>query len=48
LFGFVGLIIVVVGLIHLYLWKRLVRDPMRPGRGRRAGAVVAVLLGPWM
>jgi uncharacterized protein len=43
-FGFAGLIIVVVGLVHLYLWKRLVRDPLRPGRGRRAGGLVAVLL----
>ena len=44
LIAFVGLIIVVIGLIHFYLWKRLVRDPSRPGRLRRAGAVVAVLL----
>jgi predicted MPP superfamily phosphohydrolase len=42
LIAFVGLILVVVGLVHLYLWKRLVRDPLRPGRGRRVGAVVAV------
>ena len=42
--GFVGLIIVVVGLIHLYLWKRLVRDPLRPGRWRRIGGVAVLLL----
>jgi predicted MPP superfamily phosphohydrolase len=45
LIAFVGLIIVVIGLIHFYLWKRLVKDPSRPGRLRKAGAVVAVLLG---
>ena len=44
LIAFVGLIIVVIGLIHFYLWKRLVRDPFRPGGLRRAGAVSAVLL----
>ncbi|WP_435827203.1 metallophosphoesterase [Actinoplanes philippinensis] len=33
-----------IGLIHYYLWKRLVRDPLRPGWGRRVGTVVAVLL----
>ena len=44
LFGFVGLIFVVVGLVHLYLWQRLVRDPLRPGRSRRLGGLVAVLL----
>jgi uncharacterized protein len=44
LIAFFGLIFVVIGLIHLYLWKRLVRDPLRPGRLRRAGALVAVLL----
>jgi predicted MPP superfamily phosphohydrolase len=42
--GFVGLIIVVIGLVHLYLWKRLVRDPLRPGRWRRIGGAVALLL----
>jgi predicted MPP superfamily phosphohydrolase len=38
-FAFVGL-----GLIHLYLWKRLVRDTTRPGRWRRAGSVAALVL----
>ncbi|WP_199753231.1 metallophosphoesterase [Actinoplanes sp. ATCC 53533] len=42
--AFFGLIFVVIGLIHFYLWKRLVRDPFRPGGLRRAGALVAVLL----
>ena len=41
---FVALILLVVVLIHFYLWKRLGRDTLRPGRWRRAGAVVAVLL----
>ncbi|MFI5893209.1 metallophosphoesterase [Actinoplanes sp. NPDC051513] len=41
---FVGLIFVVIGLIHFYLWKRLARDPLRPGRARRVGAIVAVVL----
>ncbi|MDG4822118.1 metallophosphoesterase [Asanoa sp. WMMD1127] len=42
---FVGLAFVVIGLIHLYLWKRLVKDTTRPGRWRRVGAGVAVVLG---
>ena len=42
LIAFVGLILVVVGLVHFYLWKRLVRDPLRPGSGRRVGGAVAV------
>jgi predicted MPP superfamily phosphohydrolase len=42
--GFVVLILVVVGGVHFYLWKRLVRDALRPGWGRRIGAVVAVVL----
>jgi len=44
LFGFVGLIFVVVGLVHLYLWQRLVRGPLRPGWPRRLGGLFAVLL----
>jgi predicted MPP superfamily phosphohydrolase len=43
-FGFVALILVVVVLLHLYLWKRLVRDPLRPGWPRRIGSLVALLL----
>ncbi|MFB9360837.1 metallophosphoesterase [Actinoplanes nipponensis] len=42
--AFVGLVIAVIGLIHFYLWKRLVRDAFRPGRLRRAGGVLAILL----
>ncbi|MEU8230165.1 metallophosphoesterase [Actinoplanes sp. NPDC048967] len=44
LIAFVALIIVVIGLIHFYLWKRLVRDPFRAGRVRRFGGFVAVAL----
>ncbi|WP_091552574.1 metallophosphoesterase [Micromonospora pattaloongensis] len=35
---------VVTGLIHLYLWKRLIRDTTRPGRGRRVGGLVMLAL----
>ncbi|GID29098.1 hypothetical protein C8E87_3254 [Paractinoplanes brasiliensis] len=42
---FVGLILVVIGLIHFYLWKRLVKDPLPPGRARRVGTGVAIVLG---
>jgi uncharacterized protein len=41
---FVGIILVITGLIHLYLWKRLVRDTTRAGRWRRAGTVAIVAL----
>ncbi|PZM91044.1 MAG: hypothetical protein DIU79_13225, partial [Actinobacteria bacterium] len=40
--GFVGMLGLVTALIHLYLWKRLVRDTMRPGRARRAGGFAAI------
>jgi predicted MPP superfamily phosphohydrolase len=42
---FVVFAFAVIGLIHLYLWKRLVRDTTRPGRWRRAGTVAALVLG---
>jgi hypothetical protein len=38
------MILVVIGLVHLYLWKRLVRDSMTGRWKRRLGAVIAVLL----
>ncbi|MFF5295146.1 metallophosphoesterase [Paractinoplanes globisporus] len=41
---FVVLILVIIGLIHFYLWKRLVRDPLRPGWPRRAGGIAAITL----
>ncbi|MDQ7907079.1 metallophosphoesterase [Phytohabitans sp. ZYX-F-186] len=42
---FVVFAFAVVGLIHLYLWKRLVRDTTRPGPWRRAGTIAALVLG---
>ena len=44
IFGFVGVLGIVTGLIHLYLWKRLVRDTLRPGRARRAAGFLVLLL----
>ncbi len=41
---FITMVLLVVGLIHFYLWKRLVHDPLRPGPARRIGTVVAVVL----
>ena len=37
-------VLLVVGLIHWYLWKRLVKDTTRTRRARVTGSVVAVLL----
>ncbi|GIG89009.1 metallophosphoesterase [Plantactinospora endophytica] len=42
--GFAGTLALVTGLIHLYLWKRLVRDTTRPGRWRRIGGVTVLVL----
>ncbi|MEU4243026.1 metallophosphoesterase [Actinoplanes sp. NPDC026619] len=42
--AFVWLVFVAVGLIHFYLWKRLIKDPLRSRRGRRVGAGVTVAL----
>jgi hypothetical protein len=42
--AFVAVMALVVGLIHFYLWKRLIRDTVPAGRARRAGAIAAVLL----
>ncbi|MFI6241781.1 metallophosphoesterase [Micromonospora sp. NPDC050795] len=42
--GFVAVLALVTGLIHLYLWKRLVRDTIAPGRWRRVGGIAAVVL----
>ncbi|HEX8628259.1 MAG TPA: metallophosphoesterase, partial [Catenuloplanes sp.] len=42
--GFVGVMALVTGLIHLYLWKRLVRDTMRAGWPRRVGGLLMVAL----
>lgn len=40
--GFVATLALVTGLIHLYLWKRLVKDTTMAGRWRRAGTIAAV------
>ncbi|SCE75671.1 hypothetical protein GA0074696_0656 [Micromonospora purpureochromogenes] len=42
--AFLATLALIIGLIHFYLWKRLVKDTTRPGRGRRIGAVAALLL----
>ena len=42
--AFVAVVFLVIALIHLYLWKRLVRDTLRPGWARRAGGLAVVLL----
>ncbi|MEU8332394.1 metallophosphoesterase [Micromonospora sp. NPDC048839] len=42
--GFVGVLALTTGLIHLYLWKRLVRDTTKPGRWRRVGGIAALVL----
>ncbi|WP_204335594.1 metallophosphoesterase [Micromonospora solifontis] len=41
---FVGFVLLVTALIHLYLWKRLVRDTTVPGRRRRVGGIAVLLL----
>ncbi|WP_435794659.1 metallophosphoesterase [Micromonospora sediminicola] len=41
---FLIFVVLVIGLIHFYLWKRMVRDTTRPGRWRRLGAAVVALL----
>lgn len=38
MFVFVAIVFGIAGLIHLYLWFRLVRGTTRPGRWRRVGA----------
>jgi hypothetical protein len=43
-FAFVGFVLLVVVGIHWYLWKRLVRDTTRPGRLRKVGGIVMILL----
>jgi predicted MPP superfamily phosphohydrolase len=47
---FLAVVLLVTAGIHLYLWKRLVRDTTTPGRWRRVGTagvvvLVAVLIG---
>jgi predicted MPP superfamily phosphohydrolase len=42
--AFVATLALITGLIHLYLWKRLVRDTTGPGRWRRIGGIGALTL----
>ncbi|GGM30152.1 membrane protein [Micromonospora sonchi] len=42
--GFVTTLALITGLIHFYLWKRLVKDTTTAGRWRRAGSIAAVVL----
>ncbi|WP_433388827.1 metallophosphoesterase [Micromonospora sp. KLBMP9576] len=42
--AFVATIALITGLIHAYLWKRLVRDTTAPGRWRRVGGIAALVL----
>jgi predicted MPP superfamily phosphohydrolase len=44
LLGFVAAAAIVTGLIHFYLWRRLVRDTSRPGWWRRAGGLAMLAL----
>ncbi|QGN46208.1 metallophosphoesterase [Micromonospora sp. WMMC415] len=42
--GFVATLALITGLIHLYLWKRLVRDTTTAGRWRRIGSITVLVL----
>ncbi|MEV4480176.1 metallophosphoesterase [Micromonospora coxensis] len=42
--AFVATLTLITGLIHFYLWKRLVKDTTRVGRWRRVGTVAALVL----
>src|SRR5918999_3837649 len=42
--GFVATLLSIVGLVHVYLWKRLVRDTTRPGRGRLWGTLLILTM----
>jgi predicted MPP superfamily phosphohydrolase len=42
--GFAGVLALVTGLIHYYLWRRLVRDTLASGRWRRIGAGITIVL----
>ena len=41
---FIVILSAVLGLMHLYLWKRLVKDPTWPGHTRRVLSAVLVAL----
>ncbi|MEU2610749.1 metallophosphoesterase [Micromonospora sp. NPDC007271] len=42
---FIGFVLLTLVLVHLYLWKRLILDTTVPGRRRRIGGIVVLLLG---
>ncbi|MEV0131235.1 metallophosphoesterase [Dactylosporangium sp. NPDC050688] len=42
---FLVVVLLIVGGIHWYLWRRLVKDVVTTRRGRRVGTLVVVLLG---
>ncbi|GAA4243996.1 metallophosphoesterase [Dactylosporangium darangshiense] len=44
IFALLAVVLVIIGAIHWYLWKRLVRDTTRTRRARRIGTAVAVVL----
>lgn len=44
LLAFAATLLAVLGLIHGYLWVRLLRGPLRPGRIRRALSILLVVL----
>ncbi|WP_238009183.1 metallophosphoesterase [Dactylosporangium sp. AC04546] len=41
---FLAVVLLILGSIHFYLWKRLVKDTTAPGRVRRAGTVAVIAL----
>ncbi|MEV6932351.1 metallophosphoesterase [Dactylosporangium sp. NPDC051485] len=44
MFALLPVVLLVVGALHWYLWKRLVKDTTRTRRARRLGTALAVLL----
>jgi predicted MPP superfamily phosphohydrolase len=42
---FLVIVLLILGCIHWYLWRRLVKDVVTTRRARRVGALVVVLLG---
>ncbi len=41
---FFGVVLLVTGSIHWYLWRRLVKDTTRPGRWRRIGTIALFVM----
>ncbi|MET7398137.1 metallophosphoesterase [Dactylosporangium sp. NPDC005572] len=44
MFVLLAVVLLILGSIHFYLWKRLVKDTTAPGRLRRAGTVAVIAL----